>query len=133
MIPRKEHADGGLNPFRRPYCKPGGKDDTIPASEVSAVKTVICNIEYDTEASEALQKKTYGNFGDPWGFEETLYRTKDGKYFVYCFGGFNSPYPKETIKRLAAGLDGGQSCIGRVTCPPGVQILPEVLGSRLCS
>ena len=66
------------------------------------MKTVICNIEYDTEASELIRKKTYGNFGDPWGFGESLYRTKDGKYFVYYYGGFNSPYPKETIKRLAA-------------------------------
>ena len=25
-----------------------------------------------------------------------------GKYFLYCFGGSESPYPEETIKRMAA-------------------------------
>ncbi len=66
------------------------------------MKQIICKTEYDTEASELIMKKTYGNFGDPWGYEESLYKTSDGKYFLYCFGGFNSPYPKESIKRIAA-------------------------------
>lgn len=66
------------------------------------VKKIIASVEYDTEASELQMKKTFGNFGDPWGYEERLYKTADGKYFVYSFGGFNSPYPQETIVRLAA-------------------------------
>lgn len=66
------------------------------------MKKVISNIEYDTDASELIMNKTYGNFGDPWGYEERLYKNAGGKYFVYCFGGFNSPYPKEVIKRIAA-------------------------------
>ena len=66
------------------------------------MKKVICNIEYDTDASELIMNKTYGNFGDPWGYEERLYKNAGGKYFVYCYGGFNSPYPKEVIKRIAA-------------------------------
>ena len=52
------------------------------------MKKVICNIEYDTDASELIMNKTYGNFGDPWGYEERLYKNAGGKYFVYCFGGF---------------------------------------------
>ena len=36
------------------------------------MKKVICNIEYDTDASELIMNKTYGNFGDPWGYEERL-------------------------------------------------------------
>lgn len=66
------------------------------------MKKVICKVEYDTDTAEMIMKKTYGNFGDPWGYEESLYRTQDGKYFLYCYGGFNSPYPKELIRRMAA-------------------------------
>ena len=32
------------------------------------MKKVICKVEYDTEASELLAKKTEGAFGDPAGF-----------------------------------------------------------------
>ncbi len=66
------------------------------------MKKVICKVEYDTEASELIQKKVFGVFGDPKGYEECLYRTQDGKYFVYGLGGEKSPYKEETIKRLAA-------------------------------
>ncbi len=65
------------------------------------MKKVICNVEYDTEASELIQKKAFGNFGDPAGYEETLYKTPTGKFFLYCFGGSESPYTEETIKRMA--------------------------------
>ena len=47
------------------------------------MKKVICKIEYDTDASELIQKKVFGVFGDPKGYEESLYKTKDGKFFVY--------------------------------------------------
>ena len=66
------------------------------------MKKVICKVEYDTDTAEMIMKKTYGNFGDPWGYEESLYRTQDGKYFLYCYGGLNTPYPKELIRRMAA-------------------------------
>ncbi len=66
------------------------------------MKKVICKVEYDTEASELLQKKAFGEFGDPHGYEESLYRTQDGKLFLYQFGGSESPYPEETIKRMSA-------------------------------
>ena len=66
------------------------------------MKKVICKIEYDTDASELIQKKVFGVFGDPKGYEESLYKTQDGKFFLYGFGGSESPYPEETIKRLAA-------------------------------
>ena len=52
------------------------------------MKKVICKVEYDTEASELIQKKVFGVFGDPKGYEESLYKTQ--------------AYPEETIKRLAA-------------------------------
>ena len=65
------------------------------------MKKVLCNVEYDTDASELIQKKVFGVFGDPKGYEESLYKTQDGKFFLYGFGGSESPYKKETIKRLA--------------------------------
>ena len=66
------------------------------------MKKVICKVEYDTDASELIQKKVFGVFGDPKGYEESLYKTQGGKFFLYGYGGTESPYPEETIKRLAA-------------------------------
>ena len=66
------------------------------------MKKRISGVEYDTDAAELVMKKTFGNFGDPWGYEESLYKTANGKFFLYCFGGMNSPFPKETMVRLAA-------------------------------
>lgn len=65
------------------------------------MKKIICKVEYDTEKSELIAKFTNGSFGDPAGYEESLYKTADGKYFIYCYGGAESIYPEETIKRLA--------------------------------
>ena len=66
------------------------------------MKKIICKVEYDTEASELIQKKVSGEFGDPKGYEETLYKTQDGKFFLYVNGGAESPYAEEAIKRLSA-------------------------------
>ena len=74
------------------------------------MKKVICKIEYDTEASELIQKKVFGVFGDPKGYEESLYKTQDGKFFLYGFGGSESPYKEETITRLAANKVKGIRC-----------------------
>ncbi len=62
---------------------------------------VICKVEYNTDTAELLAKKTYGAFGDAAGYEESLYRTPDGKFFLYTNGGEDSPYTKEDIKRMA--------------------------------
>ena len=66
------------------------------------MKKIICKVEYDTEASELIQKKAFGEFGDPKGYEETLYKTQDGKFFLYVNGGEESPYAEEAIKRMSA-------------------------------
>ena len=66
------------------------------------MKKVICKVEYDTETSELLAKKTFGKFGDADGYEESLYKTADGKFFLYTNGGEESPYVKEDIKRMSA-------------------------------
>ena len=65
------------------------------------MKKIICNKLYDTESAEIVKKFTYGVFGDPKGYEETLYKTADGFYFVYENGGAESIHPNETIKRIS--------------------------------
>ena len=67
------------------------------------MKKIICKKEYDTETATCLRTFTYGYFGDPDGYEERLYQTPDGFYFVYGRGGKHSPYPTEDIRRLAKG------------------------------
>ncbi len=66
------------------------------------MKKVICKVEYDTNNAEIVAKFTSGNIGDPKGYEETLYKTAEGKFFVYENGGADSIHPEENIKRLAA-------------------------------
>lgn len=66
------------------------------------MKKVICKVEYDTENAELIEKRTFGFFGDPAGYEETLYKTEAGKYFLYVNGGAESVYTEENIKRLSA-------------------------------
>lgn len=66
------------------------------------MKKLICKVEYDTETSELVLKKTFGSFGDADGYEESLYKTESGKFFLYTFGGAESKYPTEDIKRMSA-------------------------------
>ena len=65
------------------------------------MKKTICKVEYDTDASTLVKKYTHGTFGDADGYEETLYVTEKGNYFIYVNGGAESIYPAEDIKRLA--------------------------------
>ena len=65
------------------------------------MKKIICKVEYDTENAELIGKFTSGEFGDAAGYEESLYKTEDGAYFLYVNGGEKSKYPKEDIKRLS--------------------------------
>ena len=64
------------------------------------MKKIICKKEYDTETASLIKKRTVGNFGDPAGFEESLYQTPGGLYFLYVNGGEVSPYPAEDILRM---------------------------------
>ena len=65
------------------------------------MKKIICKVEYDTENAEIVAKFTSGELGDAAGYEETLYVTAEGKYFIYANGGEESIHPEESIKRLA--------------------------------
>ena len=66
------------------------------------MKKIICKVEYDTETSEIVKKLTSGQLGDPAGYEETLYKTESGKFFLYVNGGAESIHPEEDIKRMSA-------------------------------
>lgn len=66
------------------------------------MKKVICKVEYDTDAATLVEKRTFGAFGDADGYEESLYVTADGKYFLYVNGGEESVHPTENIKRMSA-------------------------------
>ena len=65
------------------------------------MKKIICKKEYDTETATLIQKYTVGSFGDPAGYEETLFQTPEGLYFLHVGGGETSKYPAEDIVRLA--------------------------------
>jgi len=65
------------------------------------MKKTICKREYDTETAQFIKKYTYSCIGDPAGYEEVLFQTPDGLYFLYVRGGETSPYPTEDILRLA--------------------------------
>ena len=62
----------------------------------------ICGKVYDTDNSTLIKRKSVGVFGDPAGYEESLYQTESGSYFLYVNGGEDSKYKKEDIKRMSA-------------------------------
>ena len=66
------------------------------------MKKTICKVEYDTDTAELVKKHTYGNFGDADGYEESLYVTENGTFFLYVNGGEESIHPTENITRLSA-------------------------------
>ena len=66
------------------------------------MKKIICKVEYDTDTAELIAKNTSGNFGDADGYEESLYVTPTGKYFLYTNGGEASKYTQENITRMSA-------------------------------
>ena len=66
------------------------------------MQKIICKKVYDTEKSTLIHKRTFGAFGDADGYEESLYQTADGYYFLYVNGGEKSKYPHEDIKRISA-------------------------------
>lgn len=65
------------------------------------MKKIICKAEYDTATATLIKKTTHGYYGDPAGYEETLYQTPSGLFFVYTCGGPESPCAGEDIKRVA--------------------------------
>ena len=66
------------------------------------MQRMICKKVYDTATSELIKKVTFSYFGDPNGYEESLYKTEGGFFFLYTNGGETSKYTNEKIKRMSA-------------------------------
>lgn len=66
------------------------------------MQKIICKKLYDTETSVLVKKVTFGEFGNPDGYEESLYKTESGLFFLYTNGGAESKYKKEDITRMSA-------------------------------
>jgi hypothetical protein len=63
------------------------------------MQKIICKKLYDTTTSQIVKKVAVGEYGDPAGYEETLYVTAEGSYFLYTNGGCDSKYKCEDITR----------------------------------
>ena len=65
------------------------------------MQKTICKKLYDTETATLIKAYPFGNLGDSNGYEEDLYQTPVGLYFLHVGGGADSIYPTEDIQRLA--------------------------------
>ena len=65
------------------------------------MQKTICKKLYDTETATLIKAYSFGNLGDSNGYEEDLYQTPEGLYFLHVGGGEASQYPAEDILRLA--------------------------------
>ena len=61
------------------------------------MKKIIDRKTYNTETSKRLASVNVGEYGMPDGYEEHLFETKSGLYFLYGLGGPESKYPQESI------------------------------------
>ena len=67
------------------------------------MKKVIGKKVYDTKTATLIKQYSYSYFGDPTGYEEKLYQTPDGFFFIYVRGGEDSIYADENIIRVSKG------------------------------
>lgn len=65
------------------------------------MKKIICKKTYDTETATLVKAYSYSHLGDPAGYEEDLYQTPEGLYFLHVGGGEASIHPAEDIVRVA--------------------------------
>ena len=65
------------------------------------MKKIISKKEYDTETATLIKAYSCGQLGDPAGYEEDLYQTPEGLYFLHVGRGAASQYPPEALLRLA--------------------------------
>lgn len=66
------------------------------------MQKIICKKVYDTEKASLVKKATFGWFGATDGYEESLFKTESGLFFLYVNGGVDSKHPKEDIVRISA-------------------------------
>jgi hypothetical protein len=67
--------------------------------EVMKMVAVINKKTYDTDVDTKLGTKTVGAFGQPDGYEESLYVNAGGNHYLYGVGGPESPYAEPVIKK----------------------------------
>ena len=65
------------------------------------MKKIINKKTYNTETATMEGHFCFGVFGQTDGFEEKLFKTKKGDWFLYGFGGCDSKYTKETLLPLS--------------------------------
>ena len=65
------------------------------------MKKTVKGKVYDTTEMVVVKKVTHGAFGDPAGYEETLYVAEDGTYFLYTNGGAESKYTAEKLTQMS--------------------------------
>ena len=56
------------------------------------MKKIIGGSKYDTDTAKMVGSNAYGQVGDFSHWEEELYKTKSGKFFLHGEGGANSRY-----------------------------------------
>ena len=66
------------------------------------MQKIICKKVYDTETATLVKKVTFGEYGCPNGYEECLFQTESGHFFLYTNGGAESKYTEENITRTSA-------------------------------
>ena len=66
------------------------------------MKKTINKKVYNTDTATVVKTNTVSYFGDPAGYEETLYKTRKGDFFVYGVGGAESKYPEPSIAVVTA-------------------------------
>lgn len=64
------------------------------------MKKTVRGKVYDTDQMAVIKKVAHGVYGDPAGYEETLYQAENGNYFLYTYGGEQSPYKEEKLVSL---------------------------------
>lgn len=64
------------------------------------MQKIICKKLYDTENATLIKKVTFGEYGNAEGWEESLYQTESGNFFLYVNGGKQSKHAKEDILRM---------------------------------
>ncbi len=61
------------------------------------MKKTIARKVYNTDTATEIKRNSVSYFGDPAGYEEILYKTAKGAYFVYGVGGPESKYSEPDI------------------------------------
>ncbi len=66
------------------------------------MKKTIARKVYNTDTAKEIKRNSFSFFGDPAGYEEVLYKTVKGDFFVYGIGGAESKYSEPTIFVVSA-------------------------------